>query len=294
MGGTADLNGPCLKEMKTFDIFNPENQEGNFFNYGVREHGMAAISNGMQLYDPKNTVYCSTFLSFVDYLRPSLRLSALMEIPVIYNLAYDSVYTGEDGPTHQPVEQLASVRCMPNVSVIRPGDAQEGVVCAQMVIKETDGPVCCITTRQKLNCYAKDDANWEQNMSQKGAYIVRSETEALQAIVVATGSEVNTALSAVEQLGNSKNIRVVSMPCREKFYGLQRSQREEIIPFDVQTVVVEAAAEQGWSELSDRKVHFIGISEFGTSAPGPVVAMARGIDANSVADKLQGLVGNIN
>jgi len=294
IGGTADLNGPCLKEMKTFDTFVPENPAGNFLNYGVREHGMAAISNGIQLYDLKNKVYCSTFLSFVDYLRPSLRLSALMNIPVIYNLAYDSVYTGEDGPTHQPVEQLASIRCMPNVSVIRPGDAQEGVVCAEMVIANTDGPVCCITTRQKLNCFAKDDLDWAQNMRDKGAYIVRNESEDLQAIVVASGSEVNTALEAVEQLDNNQNIRVVSMPCREKFYRLETDLREEIVPMDVQAVVVEAAAEQGWSELSNQKVHFIGVSEFGTSAPGDIVAKARGMDPSAVSKKLQGLIGIVN
>lgn len=226
IGGTADLSSPCLKSMTTFDLFTPDNRTGNFINFGVREHAMAAIANGIQLYQLRDVVYCATFLSFVDYLRPALRMSALMELPVIYLLAYDSIYNGEDGPTHQPVEQLPALRCMPNIRVIRPADAQEGAVCAGMAVsKSHQGPVVCLTTRQKLTCFAKYDADWQLHMELYGAYIVKREVDALQLTVVATGSEVYTVLRAVEGLTcgglvMSGCVRVVSMPCRELFYEL--------------------------------------------------------------------------
>ena len=286
IGGTADLNSPCLKAMDRFDVINPGNRTGNFINYGVREHAMAAISNGLKLYQLKNTVYCSTFLSFVDYLRPSLRLSALMELPVIYNLAYDSVYIGEDGPTHQPVEQLPSIRCMPNLAVIRPADAQEGVVCAKMAIEHRGGPVACITTRQKLTCFEKYDGDWQATMAKAGGYIVKKESGPLSCTLVATGSEVNTVLDALQHIENSESFRVVSMPCREYFYTQDEETRNAIVPCDGKVIVVEAAAEQGWSKLSRQKVHFIGIESFGTSAPGENVAKAMGIDAVSVAKRI--------
>jgi transketolase len=287
IGGTADLNSPCLKAMDRFDVINAQNRKGNFINFGVREHAMAAISNGLKLYQLKNTVYCSTFLSFVDYLRPALRLSALMELPVIYNLAYDSVYIGEDGPTHQPVEQLPSIRCMPNLAVVRPADAQEGVICAKMAIDHTKGPIACITTRQKLTCFEKYDPDWQQTMAKKGAYIVKKETETLLYTLVATGSEVNTVLEAIKNLDTRESIRVVSMPCREYFYEMDEETRNTIVPVTGDVIVVEAAAEQGWSKLSRRKVHFIGIDSFGTSAPGDIAAKAMGIDPESVAKRIQ-------
>jgi transketolase len=286
IGGTADLNVPCLKAMTTFNMFTPDNRHGNFISYGVREHGMAAISNGIKLYQPENIVYAATFLTFVDYLRPALRLSALMELPVIYILAYDSIYIGEDGPTHQPIEQLPSLRCMPNLAVIRPADAQEGVVCAKMAVERKGGPVACVTTRQKLKCFEKFDLNWQENMSRNGAYIVKKETKTLAYTIVATGSEVFSVLCALEKLEDNGSIRVVSMPCREYFYARDMHERNEIVPVDRKVIVVEASADQGWSGLSNQKVTFIGIDSFGFSAPGDIVARAKGMDAGSIARRI--------
>jgi transketolase len=212
-----------------------------------------------------------------------------MELPVIYNLAYDSVYIGEDGPTHQPVEQLPSIRCMPNLAVIRPADAQEGVICAKMAVERKEGPVACITTRQKLTCFEKFDANWQEHMAKVGAYIVKKESKTLSFTLVATGSEVNTVLTALQDLDNSDSIRVVSMPCREYFYCQDAETRNSIIPCKEKVIVVEAAAEQGWSKLSTQKVHFIGIDSFGTSAPGNIAAKAKGIDAVSVAKRIKAI-----
>jgi len=289
IGGTADLNVPCLKGMTVFNMFTPNNRRGNFISFGVREHGMAAISNGIRLYQPTNIVYAATFLTFVDYLRPALRLSALMELPVIFILAYDSIYIGEDGPTHQSIEQLPSLRCMPNLAVIRPADAQEGVVCAKMAIERRGGPVACVTTRQKLKCFGKFDSNWQESMIRYGAYIVKKETESLLYTIVATGSEVYSVLSSLKNLKDHKSIRVVSMPCREYFYAQELSIRNQIVPVDKNVVVVEAAAEQGWSGLSNRKVNFIGINTFGKSAPGEIVARAKGMDADSIVVRIASL-----
>ncbi len=287
MGGTADLNNPCLKTMTEFNVFNPQNRKGNFFNFGVREHGMAAIANGMKLYEPMFTIYSSTFLSFVDYLRPALRLSALMQLPVVYNLAYDSIFIGEDGPTHQPIEQLPSIRCMPNLSIIRPGDAQEGAVSGEMAFARTDGPTAVITTRQKLECFEKEDKNWVENMKKFGAYIVKRESTELKNIVVATGSEVATTLKAVEKMENNENIRLISMPCRDIFISSNQELKENLIPKDIRCAVVEAAAESGWSEISNMKVSFIGLNQFGTSAPGEIVGKVRGMDSDSIAKRLE-------
>lgn len=290
MGGTADLNNPCLKTMTKFNVFNPKNRKGNFFNFGVREHGMAAIANGMKLYEPKFTIYSSTFLSFVDYLRPALRLSALMKLPVVYNLAYDSIFIGEDGPTHQPIEQLPSIRCMPNLSIIRPGDAQEGAVSGEMAFSREDGPTAVITTRQKLECFKKEDENWIDNMKKYGAYIVRGEKADLKNIVIATGSEVSSTLKAIEKMENNENIRLISMPCRDIFISSNQELREKLIPKNIKCAVVEASAESGWSEISNMKVVFIGLNQFGTSAPGDIVGKVRGMDSDSIAKRLvQGL-----
>lgn len=290
LGGTADLRDPCLKGMTCFDVHTPEHREGNFLYYGIREHGMAAVSNGIKLYDPVYQVYCSTFLSFADYLRPALRLSALMGLPVMYILAYDSVYIGEDGPTHQPVEQLPSLRCMPNLKVYRPADAQEAVVCAQTALQQQDGPSACLSTRQKLCCFEKEQKDWQRSIIDRGAYIVKEASSELKGTIVATGSEVYSTLEAVSSIEEAAAYRIVSMPCRERFLEACAEERSALVPYDSHVIVVEAAEEQGWSALSSQKIDFIGIHEFGTSAPGDAAAAARGIDAEGIGKKISAII----
>lgn len=286
LGGSADLTSPCLKGMDTYHVFSSTDYTGNFIHYGVREHAMAAIANGIALQTGMKT-YCATFLSFVDYLRPALRLSALMDLPVLYILAYDSIYNGEDGPTHQPIEQLASVRAMPNVVVIRPADAQEGIVCARMALQEKSKPVACLTTRQKLECFAKADSEWEEHMETMGAYIVKDSEHEPGYTIVATGSEVATVIHAVAGMSNRDSIRIVSMPCREYFTAREQAVKDHIIPPASKVIVVEAAVEQGWSVLSAEKVIFIGVEGFGTSAPGDIVAKEKKLDVASVQQRLE-------
>jgi len=224
---------------------------------------MAGIANGIAVTGPLR-VYCSTYLVFSDYMRPSIRLAAMMGLPVTFIFTHDSVFVGEDGPTHQPVEQLASLRAMPGLLVLRPGDAEETVVAWQMALTRA-GPTALILSRQPLRVYGKDDGDFAQTL-RSGAYIVSDSARRPAAVIVASGSEVNLALETKDCLG-SDDVRVVSMMCRELFLKAPVAVRDAIIPPGARRIVIEAGVSQGWEGIAGDSGLIFSIESFGKSAP---------------------------
>jgi transketolase len=283
VGGSADLTGPNATALPGGDVYGPKNRAGRYIHFGVREHGMAAIANGIALHGGF-TPFVATFLSFVDYLRPALRLSALMKLPVIYVLTHDSFWLGEDGPTHQPVEQLASVRAIPGLLVLRPADAEETAVAWKLAMERRDGPTVLALSRQNLPIIRKDDPEWPYTMA-LGAYVARNSAEEPETVVVATGSEVSLALEAatlLEKDGACSAVRVVSMPCREAFMAAPAPVREALIPKGARVVVVEAGVAQGWERLAKFE-DILSVERFGESGPAEEVAKHLGFTAAKVA-----------
>ena len=247
VGGSADLAHSTSTYIEDLGTFAPGTPMNRNINFGIREHAMGAIANGIavtRLLRP----FCSTYLVFSDYLRPAIRLAALMKLPVVYVFTHDSIFVGEDGPTHQPVEQIASLRAIPGLLVARPGDAQEAVAAWKMAMTRTDGPTALILSRQALNTYEKSDAQWEDRFSE-GAYVVSDCTGSPRTVIIATGSEVNLALEVKDSLGGD-GVRVVSMPCRELFQNAPRHVRERIVPATGRRVVIEAGIAQGWEGIA--------------------------------------------
>ena len=276
IGGSADLTGPNVTQMAG-ESYAPGVRTGKMIHYGVREHAMASISNGLALYGGLRP-FCATFLVFADYLRPALRLSALMKLPVIYVLTHDSVYIGEDGPTHQPVEHLASLRAIPNLRVLRPADAEETVEAWAMAMERTDGPTVIALTRQNLPVLEKADKEWRETV-RTGAYVVRNTPDAPDVVVLASGSEVDLALKAAEKVPG-KSIKVVSVLSLETFCSQAREIRETIAPRDARIVACEAGRSMGWNGLADA---FLGIESFGESGPGSAVAAHLGLTVDALA-----------
>jgi transketolase len=263
MGGSADL-GPSTKTyIKETTSFGKNNFDGRNFHFGIREHAMGAVVNGMSL--SKLRPYGATFFVFSDYARPAIRLSALMKQPVVYVFTHDSIGVGEDGPTHQPAEHLASLRAMPDLDVIRPADANELSVMWKRIM-----PVALVLSRQSMptidrSIYASADG------ALKGAYILVEGEGPPDVILIGTGSEVQICLEAYELLSREGvNARVVSMPCTTLFLSQDKEYREEVLPRSISTrVVVEAASTYGWHRFTMRSddCGIFGIKGFGASAP---------------------------
>ncbi len=271
VGGSADLTSPNATGI-SLKSFNKENPSGRYIHYGVREGAMAAITNGIALHGGL-IPFCATFLVFSDYLRPALRLSALMKLPAIYIFTHDSIFVGEDGATHQPIEMLSSLRAIPNLLVLRPGDAEEVAFAWKKAILNKNGPTAIILSRQELPIYKKDDANWQENIK-KGCYIVRDNKngKAPKITIIATGSEVSLALEAVKQVKENDNIRVLSMICKELFEMQSEEFKKQILGETSRIITVEAGIKQGWEGfVKDKKDNF-SIECFGTSAPAIDVA----------------------
>ncbi len=264
IGGSADLTGSNNTKAKPQRIINRDNFAGNYIHYGVREHGMAAIMNGLSLYGGFRP-YGGTFLIFSDYLRPSLRLSALMEQPVIYVLTHDSIGLGEDGPTHQPIEQLASLRAMPNLNVFRPADGVETAECWQIALQSHDRPSVLALTRQNVRQVRLKDA--KENLSAKGGYIVWGDSEQREVTLIATGSEVGLAVDVAETL-HAKGIQaaVVSMPCTRLFDEQADTYRQHILG-TAPRFAIEAASSYSWYKYVGDQGRIFGIDTFGASAP---------------------------
>ncbi len=283
VGGSADLAPSNKTAMPKHGDFSPENRKGRTLHFGVREHAMGGITNGIALHGGLRP-FCATFLVFLDYMRPAVRLASIMKLPVIYVYTHDSIYVGEDGPTHQPIEHLASLRCIPNIIVLRPGDAEETAIAWAMALERKDGPTVLALTRQGLEVYPKDDKDWKHSCA-KGAYIVQDVEGKPDVVIVATGSEVTLALQAAAFKAHKK-IRVVSMISKELFLAQESSYREKILPPGVKVVVAEAGVSFGWSDIATSPDNILSIDRFGESGPAAEVAKHLGMTAENMADFL--------
>jgi transketolase len=281
VGGSADLTGPNSTQLPTGGTYSLDDRGGRMIHYGIREHAMAAISNGIALHGGLKP-FCATFLVFADYLRPALRLSALMKLPVIYVLTHDSIFVGEDGPTHQPIEQLASLRCMPNVRVLRPADAEETAVAWKMALERTDGPTVLALSRQNLPVFAKADPDWENTM-RMGAYVARNSKREPDLVVLASGSEVSLALAAAEKVAG-KDIRVISVPSFELLRSMDAAVRRVLIPEEARVVTVEAGSSFGWDAFASTPADIVSVDRFGASGPGDKVAAEVGLTVEKLVE----------
>jgi len=279
VGGSADLTGSVGTLTSHHSDMKPNDFSGTYIRYGVREHGMAAAMNGMALHGGI-VPYGATFLVFTDYCRPSIRLSALMEQRVIYVMTHDSIGLGEDGPTHQPVEHLASLRAMPNLNVFRPGDAVECAECWELALVSSGTPSILALTRQGLATLRTESET--DNLCARGAYVLREAEGERDVTLLATGSEVEIAVSAAEVLGKEGiKAAVVSMPCWEVFEAQDESYRSDVLG-DAPRVGVEAACGFGWDKWTGPGGAFIGMSSFGASAPANKLYEHFGITADAV------------
>jgi len=292
IGGDADLAESTMNVIEGAGAFNGQTGEGRNFHYGVREHGMGAITNGMA-YHGGVRPFCATFFVFSDYMRPAVRLSALSELPVVYQWTHDSIGLGEDGPTHQPVEHLASLRAMPNFTLFRPADAAEATESWRFAMTNVHGPTAIVCSRQKLPVLDRETLAGADG-TLRGAYVLAdAEGGDPDAILIATGSEVEKALEARALLAEEGvDARVVSMPSWEVFAAQDESYREQVLPPAITArVSIEAAATFGWERwIGDRGIA-IGVDRFGASAPGEVNMREYGITARAAAGAVRRLVG---
>ena len=286
IGGSADLTGSNNTITKGMKWFDADNRDGRHVAYGIREHGMAAAMNGMVLHGGVRP-YGGTFMCFTDYARPSMRLAALMQIPVVYVYTHDSIGLGEDGPTHQPVEHLAISRATPNTWVFRPADTVETAEAWELAVTTKTTPSVLSLTRQGLRTVRTKHTN--KNMVSMGAYVLADAVAKRKVILIASGSEVEIALDAKTQL-ESEGIgtRVVSMPCMELFAEQDETYRRRVLPAGPVRVGIEAAVQQGWDKwlTGERGKHnksaFIGMDSFGASAPAEELYLKFGITAKGV------------
>ena len=276
VGGSADLTGPNSTQLPG-EPYSTANRAGRMIHYGVREHAMAAISNGLALHGGFRP-FCATFLVFADYLRPALRLSALMGLPVIYVLTHDSVFVGEDGPTHQPIEHIAALRAIPGLQLLRPADAEETNAAWAWPWPRRDGPTLLILSRQNLPVLAKADPDWMETIK-TGAYVVRNTSDEPDGVILASGSEVEVALKAADLLP-AKSIRVISVLCKEAFLAQPQALRNAMIPAGCRVLACEAGRGLGWEGIADA---FLGIERFGESGPGAQVAKHLGLSPEALA-----------
>jgi len=287
-GGSADLTGSNLTKAKSQKPVTPGDFSGSYIHYGVREHGMAAAMNGIALHGGF-VPYGGTFLIFTDYCRPAIRLSALMKQRVIYVMTHDSIGLGEDGPTHQPVEHLASLRAIPNLNVYRPCDVVETAECWAASLETSSTPSVLSLSRQGLPCLRTEHT--DENLSAKGGYVL-AEAEAKRAVtLIASGSEVEIAMQACDQLkAEGISAAVVSMPCLDKFEEQSQEYRDQVIHPDTPVVVVEAAIEQSWGKYIGRNGKFVGMSTFGASAPANELYKHFGITTQNVVNAAKQIV----
>jgi transketolase len=287
IGGSADLTGSNNTKTRALEPLTPENYAGRYVYYGIREFGMAAAMNGMALHGGV-IPYGGTFLVFTDYARPAIRLSALQRARVIYVMTHDSIGLGEDGPTHQPIEHLQSLRAMPGLEVYRPADAVETAECWALAL-QSDGPSILALTRQNLRP-VRTEAE-EQNLCARGAYRLKNAANPRKVIFLATGSEVEIALDAAAQLeGQGIGADVVSMPCMERFDAQPWDYREDILPDasnrEILRVSIEAGTTFGWERYTGLHGLRIGIDRFGVSAPAPDAYDYFGLTPEKVAARV--------
>ncbi len=287
VGGSADLTGSNLTLVKGMGVVAPGSYGGRYIHYGIREHGMAAAMNGIALHGGL-IPYGGTFFCFADYLRPALRLAALMRQRVIHVLTHDSIGLGEDGPTHQPVEQLASLRAMPNLHVLRPADAMETAECWELALRRADGPSLLVLSRQNLPALRTDTG---ENRCARGGYVLAEADGPRAATLVATGSEVAIAMDARAALAaEGIKVAVVSLPCWELFAAQDDHWRAGVLGGGPR-VGIEAAVAQGWERWLGPDGVFIGMTGFGASAPADELYRYFGITADAVANAVRKRLG---
>ncbi len=285
IGGSADLSGSNNTKTKNSKIINSKSFKGNYLHYGVREHGMSAVMNGLALYGGL-IPFGGTFLIFSDYSKPSIRLSALMGLRVIYVFSHDSIGLGEDGPTHQPVEQLTGLRSIPNLNVFRPADINETLECWEIALKNYNTPSAIALSRQKVPYI--NPKNTKENKSAKGAYVVNITSYESNVTIVASGTEVELALRVQEKLKESNiHSKVVSMPCMELFDRQPEDFRRDIIEDSSLVVTLEAGSVVPWQKYVKNKGINIGIDQFGESAPYKDVYTRLGFSEDKIADLIQ-------
>lgn len=290
IGGSADLAPSTDTYLEKYKSFSAENYDGRNFHFGIREHAMGAILNGLAL-NKYFIPYGATFLIFSDYMRPAIRLAAIMKIHTIYVFTHDSIALGEDGTTHQPVEQLIGLRSVPNVTVIRPADANETVQAWRVAMEHAGGPVALILTRQGIPVI--DQGKYTKAIElEKGAYILSDSETQPDIILIGTGSEVQLLLAAQQKL-KEQNIaaRVVSMPSWELFEKQDKAYKEKILPGSLRKrLAVEAGSPLGWHKYVTDEGDVIGITRFGESAPGEEVMKAYGFTVENVVEKARALI----
>ena len=285
IGGSADLSGSNNTKTNNSKIINSKNFDGNYIHYGVREHGMAAIMNGLALYGGL-IPYGGTFLIFSDYCKPSIRLSALMGLKVIYIFSHDSIGLGEDGPTHQPIEQLTGLRAIPNLNVFRPADINETLECWEIALKSHNTPSAIALSRQKVPYI--NPINSKENKCEKGAYVVSITSHESNVTLVASGTEVELALKVQEKLKeNNIHSKVVSMPCMELFDKQPKDFCNDIIEENSLVVTLEAGSIMSWQKYIKNKGMNIGIDQFGDSAPYKEVYEHFGLSEEKITGFIQ-------
>jgi transketolase len=291
IGGSADLAPSNKTLIESSTDFQKHNPAGRNIRFGVREHAMGAIVNGMILHCGLRP-YGGTFLVFADYMRPAMRLSALMKQPVVYIFTHDSIAVGEDGPTHQPIEQLASLRAIPNLTVIRPADANETAAAWRCAIMSPDAPVALVLSRQKLPVIDREGCGAAAEL-EKGAYVLADGEEVPDVILIGTGAEVHVCLEAMRTLA-AENIRarVVNMPSWELFDRMPKDYQDSVLPPAVSCrIAVEAGIPMGWDRYIGSRGRMIGMHRFGASAPGPVMLEKFGFTAENIVRTARELLG---
>jgi len=289
MGGSADLGPSNKTTIIDGGSIKKGDYKGKNIHFGIREHAMGAIVNGMSLHGGIMP-YAATFLIFSDYMRSSIRLSALMKQQVTYVFTHDSFFVGEDGPTHQPIEQLSSLRLIPELNVLRPGTEAEVVEAWLMALEKKNGPTALMLTRQNLDPVTDVPSTDIINGIRKGAYIIKKETGTLTCVVAASGSEVPLAVKAREILKAESWMRIVSVPCMELFLSQGEKYARSLIPMDVKRVSIEAGSTRLWAGIVGYDALKIGVDDFGTSAPAEAVAKEKGLDLDSVVTKIRNYI----
>jgi transketolase len=282
IGGSADLSPSTKTIIKDAGDFNAEDYSGHIFHFGVREHAMGSIVNGMALHGGV-IPYSATFLVFSDYMRPPIRLAALMGLRVIFIFTHDSIGLGEDGPTHQPVEHLLALRSIPNLTVFRPADTTETAEAWRSALLNQAGPTALILSRQNLPIFDRKELAASKE-TQKGGYVLWESSNEPEIILISTGSEVHIALQSGKQLASEGfQVRVVSMPSWEAFDKQPDSYKHSVLPDHVRSrVAIEAAIPLGWEHYVGLDGTIIGLNHFGASAPAEILYQKFGLDVENV------------
>ncbi len=283
MGGNADVASSTKSFLTKYPLYSSKSYGGRNIAFGVREHAMGAILNGLAVSGFR--VFGSTFLAFADYIKPAIRLSALMKLPVTYIFTHDSINIGSDGPTHQPIEQLAMLRSIPDFDVYRPADAKE-IVGAWNSILKSSHPSALIISRNEAPLLAKSDSD----MVDKGAYIIKKEAHRFSGTIIATGTEVETALKIGEHmLSKGTDLRIVTMPCVEKFLNQPKEYQEALVPIGYKTIVIEAGSSLGWHRFVYNEKYLMTIDKFGTSGTKEQVMKYCEFDIDTLIKKIEQL-----